>query len=88
MTDNSLSQPNLVLYLSFMYDTNLNRNPPPKKGPYQAHKETFVREREVRDRHKVPLQYYNGAIGHCLQSRWRNRQQVQQTNPVSCVVKA
>ena len=32
ITDNSLSRPNLVLYSSFMYDTNLNRNPPPKKN--------------------------------------------------------
>ena len=41
MTDNSLSRPNLVLYLSFMYDTNLNRKPPQKKGLISLTKKPF-----------------------------------------------
>ena len=44
MTDNSLSRPNLVLYLSFMYDTNLNRKPPQKKGLISLTKKPSERE--------------------------------------------
>ena len=52
MTDNSLSQPDLVLYSSFMYDTNLNRKPSRALSGSQRN----LSERGVRDQHKVPLQ--------------------------------